>query len=132
MHFFFVAGPLNWRQFHRCNGTCMKYWQQICIRLKFITYTVYVQQNCRCEVVDLINFMYSRCCGSILSSVQIYFLLFLGIVMHDNEFGTEGNKIWTKNEIEPQHRLTYYLILLETMACHKVHFLTSLILWAQV
>ena len=33
----------------------------------------------------------------------MYFLLFLGIVMCDNEFETKENKIWTKDKIEPQH-----------------------------
>ena len=28
--------------------------------------------------------------------------LFLGMVMFDNEFETRGNKIYTKDEIEPQ------------------------------
>ena len=35
--------------------------------------------------------------------VQFYFLLFLGILMYDNEFETKENKIWTKDKIEPQH-----------------------------
>ena len=30
------------------------------------------------------------------------FFLFLGMVMFDNEFETRGNKIYTKDEIEPQ------------------------------
>ena len=33
------------------------------------------------------------CCGSILSLVQIFFLMFLGIVMYDYEFETKENKI---------------------------------------
>ena len=31
------------------------------------------------------------------------FLLFLGVVLYDNEFETKENKIWTKDKIEPQH-----------------------------
>ena len=33
---------------------------------------------------------------------KFYFLLFLGIVMYDNEFETKENKTWTKDKIEPQ------------------------------
>ena len=40
-----------------------------------------------------------------------YFLLFLGIVMYDNEFETKENKIWTKDKIEPQHICTYHLFI---------------------
>ena len=35
--------------------------------------------------------------------LKFYFLLFLGIVMYDNEFESKENKIWTKVKIEPQH-----------------------------
>ena len=31
------------------------------------------------------------------------FLLFLGVVLYDNEFETKENKIWNKDKIEPQH-----------------------------
>ena len=34
------------------------------------------------------------------------FLLFLGVVLYDNEFETKENKIWTKDKIEPQHICT--------------------------
>ena len=34
---------------------------------------------------------------------KFYFLLFLGIVMYDNEFETKENRIWTKDKIEPQY-----------------------------
>ena len=34
---------------------------------------------------------------------KFYLLLFLGIVMYDNEFETKENKIWTKDKIKPQH-----------------------------
>ena len=34
---------------------------------------------------------------------KFYFPLFLGAVMCDNEFETKGNKIGTKDKIEPQH-----------------------------
>ena len=34
---------------------------------------------------------------------KFYFLLFLGIVMYDDEFETKESKIWTKDKIEPQH-----------------------------
>ena len=32
-----------------------------------------------------------------------FFLLFLGMVMYDNEFETKEYKIQTKDKIEPQH-----------------------------
>ena len=35
--------------------------------------------------------------------LKFYFLLFLGIVMYDNEFETKEYKIQTKDKIEPQH-----------------------------
>ena len=35
---------------------------------------------------------------------KFYFLLFLGIVMYDNEFERKENKIRTKDKIEPQHK----------------------------
>ena len=44
-----------------------------------------------------------KCCGSILSLVQILFLLFLGIAKYDSEFETKENIIRTKDKIEPQH-----------------------------
>ena len=34
---------------------------------------------------------------------KFYFLLFLGMLMYDNEFKTKENKIKTKDKIEPQH-----------------------------
>ena len=34
---------------------------------------------------------------------KLYFPLFWGMVMYDNEFKTKGNKTWTKEKIEPQH-----------------------------
>ena len=46
--------------------------------------------------------------GMVYVVIQFYpwfkfsFLLFLGIVMYDNEFETRENKIWTKDKIEPQ------------------------------
>ena len=43
-------------------------------------------------------------CGSILSLVTVYFPLFSGIIMYDNEFKTKGNNILTKDKIEPQYR----------------------------
>ena len=61
------------------------------------------------------NYFGCICCDSMLSLVQMwapllglakfiyYFLLFLGIVMYDNEFETKENKIWTKDKIELQH-----------------------------
>ena len=36
---------------------------------------------------------------------KLYFRLFLGMVMYDNEFKTKGNKISTKDKTEPQHVL---------------------------
>ena len=38
---------------------------------------------------------------------KFYFLLFLGMVMYDNEFETKENKISTKDKIEPQHRHSF-------------------------
>ena len=34
---------------------------------------------------------------------KFYFLLFLGIVMYDNEFVSKEKKIWNKDKIKPQH-----------------------------
>ena len=34
---------------------------------------------------------------------KLYFPLFWGMAMYDNEFKTKENKIQTKNTIEPQH-----------------------------
>lgn len=34
---------------------------------------------------------------------KFYLPLFFGVLMYDNEFKRMGNKIWTKNKIEPQH-----------------------------
>ena len=34
---------------------------------------------------------------------KFYFLLFLGMVIYDNEFETTKNKIQTKDKTEPQH-----------------------------
>ena len=34
---------------------------------------------------------------------NLYFPLFLGMVMYDNEFETKENEIETKDKIEPQH-----------------------------
>ena len=51
-------------------------------------------------------FHWNICCGSILSLVQFFFLfffVFLGVVMYDNEFETKEIKIWTKYKIEPQY-----------------------------
>ena len=33
--------------------------------------------------------------------------MFLGMVMYDNEFKTKGNKIQTKDKIEPQHTQSF-------------------------
>ena len=35
--------------------------------------------------------------------LNFIFLLFWGMLMYDNEFKTKGNKIETKDKIEPQH-----------------------------
>ena len=40
---------------------------------------------------------------NVYDEFKFYFLLFLGIVMYDNEFETKENKIWIMNKIEPQH-----------------------------
>ena len=73
------------------------------------------------------NYFGCICCDSMLSLVQMralllglaksihYFLLFLGIVMYDNEFETKENKIWTKDKIEPQHICTYHLFITYTL-----------------
>ena len=56
----------------------------------------------------------SICCSILIIIyvvVQFYpwfnfsFLLFLGMVMYDNEFQTKENKNWIKDKIEPQHIL---------------------------
>ena len=44
---------------------------------------------------------YCYCCGSIFSLV--YFPLFWGMVIYDNEFETKENKVKTNDKIEPQH-----------------------------
>ena len=41
--------------------------------------------------------------------LNFYFPLFWGMVMYVNEFKTEGNKIETKDKIEPQHILYFVL-----------------------
>ena len=41
---------------------------------------------------------------------QFYFPLFLGEVMHDNEFKTKENKIQTKDKIEPQRIYMHFFI----------------------
>ena len=38
---------------------------------------------------------------------KFYSLLFLGLLMSDNEFETKENKIKTKDETEPQHLYQY-------------------------
>ena len=61
----------------------------------------------------------SICCSILIIIyvvVQFYpwfnfsFLLFLGMVMYDNEFQTKENKNWIKDKIEPQHipKFKYY------------------------
>ena len=48
-------------------------------------------------------------CTDVIFKVQFdlwfkfYFLLFWGVIMHDNEFETKKNKLLTKGKIEPQH-----------------------------
>ena len=54
--------------------------------------------------ISLSTTEYYKCCGSILSLVQILFSFLLGMVIYDNEFKTKGNKNRTKDKIEPQHR----------------------------
>ena len=49
-----------------------------------------------------------------------YFLLFLGIVMYDNEFETKENKIWTKDKIELQRICTYHYFV------HYLHAYSSI------
>ena len=46
---------------------------------------------------------------------KFYFPLLLGMVMSDNEFKTKGNKIQTKDKIEP-HQLHYITIII----CYKI------------
>jgi len=58
-----------------------------------------------------VNLMYNICCGSILSLVQFYLPLFLGMAMYDNEFKTKENKIWTEDKIEPQHIHKIYNVI---------------------
>ena len=53
---------------------------------------------------------------------KFYLLLFLGIVMYDNEFETKENKIWTKDKIKPQHIYIYIYVL------HKVNLTDPAIL----
>ena len=44
------------------------------------------------------------------------FLLFLGIVMQDNEFETKENKILIKDKIEPQHRYENYFQVFDSIS----------------
>ena len=39
--------------------------------------------------------------------LNFFILPFLGMVMYNNEFKTKGNKIQTKDKIEPQHIQTF-------------------------
>ena len=50
---------------------------------------------------------------------ELYFPLFWGTVMYDNEFETKENKIQTKDKIEPQHicNLLYIACILFTHIC---------------
>ena len=43
---------------------------------------------------------------------KIYFPLFFGMVMYDNEFKTKENKIWTKDKIEPQHMPVHVTVII--------------------
>ena len=58
----------------------------------------------RLALVSVTSIIYI-CWGSIFYHwCKLYFPLFLGMVMHDNEFKTnKGNKIKIKDKIEPQH-----------------------------
>ena len=47
------------------------------------------------------------------------FLLFLGMVMYDNEFETKEYKIQTKDKIEPQH--IYVYINIRFLALNRIH-----------
>ena len=48
-----------------------------------------------------------------------FFLLFLGMVMYDNEFETKEYKIRTKDKIEPQH--IYVYINIRFLALNRIH-----------
>ena len=73
-HCYWEQNPEIFRKIH---NLCMNYvWQFQCVQ---------------CVVVQFYPWF------------KFYFLLFLGIVMYDNEFETKENKIWTKDKIEPQH-----------------------------
>ena len=48
-----------------------------------------------------------------------FFLLFLGMVMYDNEFETKEYKIQTKDKIEPQH--IYVYINIRFLALNRIH-----------
>ena len=42
---------------------------------------------------------------------KFYFPLFWGMLTYDNEFKTKGNKISTKDKIEPQHIFRVVIII---------------------
>ena len=51
---------------------------------------------------------------------KFYFPLFWGTVMYDKECKTKGNEIYTKDNIEPQHKCKY-----TTVSCYQVSFKAS-------
>ena len=51
---------------------------------------------------------------------KFYFSLFWGTVMYDKECKTKGNEIYTKDNIEPQHKCEY-----TTVSCYQVSFKAS-------
>ena len=54
---------------------------------------VFVYAICAALLIRVNKGMGICCCGSVLSLVPIFFPLFLGMVMYDNEFETKENNI---------------------------------------
>ena len=55
---------------------------------------------------------------------KFYFPLLLGMVMYDNEFKTKGNKIQTKDQIEPR-QLHYITIIIYYKIIHVVQIVNK-------
>ena len=73
---------------------CLKMadWTASC-RYLVLLIAVFVYAICAALLIRVNKGMGICCCGSILSLVPIFFPLFLGMVMYDNEFETKENNI---------------------------------------
>jgi len=69
-----------------------------------------------CKIFGTNKVHYGKCGSGVLGGIDVvvqfypwfkfYFLLFLGMVMYDNEFETKEEKTQDKDKIEPQHIYT--------------------------